>query len=304
MPSDKRLEAMVKGAEELETWVTDLVRLGLASLQADKSTENSPWNDAVARMVDTQLGGFARRLRELQLLPTAQADWGSETLSGLAEVYAAAKAMQHADRLVPGLRMALMEYAGVATRKDTVLASGERVQDRWAVIGQWEGMNIDNAGIRRTWLFGHHSKRFALFLDYNYNNMGYADNWRVGDSFKGEMAFYPSAYPLRALFAAHEITSEIIDIQGFSHLNEMLDAYAFALSQNPWISEFPAVVEAVIPSCVEGKFVIADENADALPLLYNEENDAWRAIALTGGHPVRVFGEWNGTGFRWLQTID
>ena len=56
------------GAEELETWLLDLMRQGLADLPA---RPRSFWETAAARLVDNQLPGLAAVLRELAKIRSA-----------------------------------------------------------------------------------------------------------------------------------------------------------------------------------------------------------------------------------------
>jgi len=57
---EKRLAQMADGLKELEIWLGDLLRDGLASLN---NREAAYWEELGARMVSAKLGGIGRRVR-------------------------------------------------------------------------------------------------------------------------------------------------------------------------------------------------------------------------------------------------
>jgi hypothetical protein len=79
------------------------------------------------------------------------------------------------------------------------------------------------------------------------------------------------------------------DIEGF------LRGYAQALARQPWIERFPAVLGGVVPALVGDaaaeQFQVIDGGGRAVPLAGGGH---WKLFALSGGHPVDLFGEWNG----------
>ena len=92
----------------------------------------------------------------------------------------------------------------------------------------------------------------------------------------------------------HGGSSPIEGIPGYSAIADMIKAYAKALSCNPWLEQFPVpVVAAVIPIHHNGLWFVRDLAGHHLPLTPRFKR-GWQLLALSGGHPLSLFGEWNG----------
>ena len=72
-----------------------------------------------------------------------------------------------------------------------------------------------------------------------------------------------------------------------------LGDYAAALAQNPWIERFPLALSAVVPARRREGWAVADRDRRLLPLRPAFAG-GWELLALSGGGPVGVFGEWDG----------
>ena len=111
---------------------------------------------------------------------------------------------------------------------------------------------------------------------------------------EGALAFYPSAYPLRALVGRFVYSREAFTgLDGYENLDSFLKDYAQALAANPWLRNFPCLLDRVVPLWQEGRGVLVDRRQQYLPLTGSREV-IWKLIALGGGHPLLVFGEWDG----------
>jgi hypothetical protein len=80
---------------------------------------------------------------------------------------------------------------------------------------------------------------------------------------------------------------------GYATAAEVFKAYGEALSRNPWLEQMPVTISSVIPSLQNGQWLIVDAEGKALKLSPKFEK-AWELMALSGGHPLKIFGEWNG----------
>lgn len=295
---EKRLFQMTAGLAELESWLTDLFRQGLATLEGQAA---SYWNDLAARMVDAKLGTLARRIRQLPEL-MAQADWHEKMLAELGDIYLLVKAFQRMDTLPEPLQDDLLNLAGVNFKKEEILAQ-PGLKDRWLVAGQTETSEEGSLLARRTWLVGEKCARTVLLLEFAWGGQGYDTTWRMGTVLDGEVVFYPSAYPQRVLLKNFEFTDHTFDLRsGYHSLDDFAKKYAEALAANPWLSQFPAYLENVVPIFQKNKFVLVDAFKKQLPLLTG--NDAgWKLIAISNGRPLSVFGTWNGETFMPLSTV-
>ena len=79
---------------------------------------------------------------------------------------------------------------------------------------------------------------------------------------------------------------------GFSHIEQALEHQAQALAHNPFLAIFPMLLQQVVPHYDNGQLWLIDKQQQALPL--QVLNKTWPLLALSAGHPICVFGEWDG----------
>lgn len=297
----ERLERAAHGFDDLDTWLLDTMRRGLAAVV----TEDAQWWKNIAeRMADASMPGLSRTLRLLGDIPADAPDWADRTAAVLADCYLAVRAFRKRDQLPEPLLYDLQQYIGINTKKEAVLASGERVSDDWAVVGQIESVLEDKLLSRRSWLLGSRSGRFAQLLDYAFGGAGFPPGFAPGSVLRGTLAFYPSAYPLRAIAPddLHELPEKIKALDGFGKFDTFATVYAAVLAEQPWLHLFPAAFNAILPYADKDRFFIADSREHVLPLKIPEDT-GWQIMALSGGHPVSIFGEWDGDGLRPLGVL-
>ncbi len=298
-----RLNLMEQGIQDLDIWLSDVIRMGLANVVQDgeafgitktrSRSTNELWRTMAMRMVDAKLPGVAKRIREMALLPGKNTDWPEKVLKALSDLHLLSKGFQQREKLPAPLHEELLGILGINTSKSQLLEQHGETDD-WMVIGQFEGTNIDNAAVRRTWFKGQKTGRFALVLEYDYQGAGFPTHWALGRVFKGEMIFYPSVFPLRSIEREMHITEDIVeDLQGISSMEDFLKEYSEALRQNPWIMDYPVAFSKVIPQFIGGQLYLTDSNNDAIPTL-DIQNNGWKMVALSGGQAIEVFGEWTG----------
>ena len=288
---EKRLLEMTAGLVELEDWLVDLMRSGVAQLSG---REEAYWQQLSARMVDAKLGGIGNRVRNLADLRTAP-DPHAAMLAELADIYLLVRGFQRLDALPPLLQQEMLNQAGLNIKKEEVLElSG--TEDVWYCCGQNEGSRDEQLFWRRTWLYGEASEQFALLLDFAYGNKPYEDAPRPGQVLSAEVIYYPSSYPQRALFRQPNFRGEPVRLRPDATLSDMATRFAAALEQNPWNNLLPAWLDGVVPVAQGSNHLLVD--ADRKQIALNCPERSWlRLLALSGGHPIRVFGEWNGAHF-------
>ena len=109
------------------------------------------------------------------------------------------------------------------------------------------------------------------------------------------MVYYPAAFPLRVAVKTNEQTKPFLQIIGSQDFTQFLDSFSTVVAQNPWIDTFPVLVAQVVPIFQEKKFYLVDSDKKMLPIFtYKKEELGWQLMALSGGKPVAVFGEWKG----------
>lgn len=312
---DTRMHLMQEGIKDLENWLKDVIRIGLASVDGSNTETTSTrktnyrieptsevWNSIAKRMVDAKLSGLGRRIREMAMIQGTGSDWPARMLAELSNLYLVINGFKKLEELPAILQKEILTISGVNTSKDDLLKE-EGIEDYWMVVGQFEGTNIDNAAVRRTWFLGQETGRYALVLEYDYRNDGFPFHWPTGRIFKGKMFFYPSIFPLRAMMNHHEIAVEIVDgWGGCEDMQSFLDNYSETLGQNPWLVDYPVAFSNVYPKQKDGIFYLVDEQENGIPLM-NIGFTNWKIMALSGGKPVDVFGEWTGEVFNPLSIV-
>jgi hypothetical protein len=296
--AEQRHERVREGLERLDLWLRDLVRGGLAGLETKGS---APWEDQARRLVDAQAPGLASRIRRLGDVPGTGRDWPRQMVEELGRVKLAVQAFQRIEQLEPGLATDLRQMLGWTISSEELEKVGECVEDEWAALGQWID-DDDRIRTLRTWCVGRSTGRFALVLQFAVGGQPLTPNMIPGSVQRGTMVFYPGASRQRALFTKREESPVALSgtLPGAATIEQHLDAVAKELARQPWLSSFGCVLQGVVMSRRDEEWFVVDREGRALPLL---GQDHWRLLAITGGHPFDLLGEWNGRQVRPLGLL-
>jgi hypothetical protein len=294
--AEQREARVASGLTELDRWLCDQVRQGLA---ASQQAGYRHWDDIAARMVDAQASGLAERLRELASVPHSGPGWDGRLLEEYSLLRLLAVAYRGQGGLPGSLRETVRSRIGFSLRQAEVLAGGEPVRDHWQVLGRRD-VDQDRVRARRTWLRGRKTGRPALVLSFAPAGAGLDDSLTPGTDVDAGLVFYPGAVPLRAIVQARHDTVGGSPPDGDSVAGLLAD-YAAALAEDPWLDTWPAVLE-VTPARSPGP-AVSDAAGDAVPL-HPEAGVCWTLLALSGGHPVTVAGEWTPRGLWPLTAWD
>lgn len=298
----ERLERAQNGFDDLETWLYDTARRGLATVVSE---EPAAFDQLATRAADASMTGLSRSLRLLSRIPANAPDWTAKATEAVAQVYLAVRAFRNRDLLPEALLYDLQNFIGINFKKEEVLLSGERISDIWAIQGACTEALEDKLQVRRTWLLGAQSGRTALLLDFSFGNEGFSPGFPPGSIQQGTLVFYPSAFPQRALPVEdfREIPKKVEKMPGYEDMESFLHAYAAALAVQPWLPHFAgAILHIRMQVEKNGQFSATDIHGKSLPLSASEQT-GWSLLALSGGHPIDLFGEWNGTKFKPLSAV-
>jgi SWIM zinc finger len=278
---------VVAGLKELNLWLRDLMRHGLAAAQT-RSLDY--WEQMAARMIDAQAPGVARRVRELSWLPQSGEGWTEKLLSPVSSLFLLLKAYERIEKL-PAPTQADVRTAIGWTYKEDELPQDNLVGDEWLVLGQ--RITGDEAlRVRRTWLWGERVAKGALILEFAAAGQKLAMDLLPGTRTEAELIFYPSNYPQRAALKQRaNTTRSLTELPGYSSSDQLLMTYAEVLALNPWLEAIPAPLQTVVPVRRSERWFARDVNGRLLSL---RTESGWKLAALSGGHPITIFGEWNG----------
>ena len=193
--AEQREARVATGLVELDRWLCDQVRQGLA---ASQQAGYGHWDDIAARMIDAQAPGLAERLRALASVPHSGAGWDGRLLEEYALLRLLAVAYRRQAELPPPIRETVRSRIGFSLRQADVLASGEPVRDHWQVLARRD-LEQDRIRARRTWLQGRKTGRPALVLSFAPAGEVLDDTLSVGTDADADLVFYPGAVPLRAV---------------------------------------------------------------------------------------------------------
>lgn len=290
--AERRARRVDDGLAELDQWLRDQVAHGLA--QAEKAPYRL-WDDAARRLVDAQAGALAGPVRGMAAIPR-RPGWPGRLLEEYALLRLLVRAYQRREELPEGLRETVRSRVGFTVPQEEVLSGGERVRDLWSVTGSRDTAQ-DLLTTRRVWLRGNRTGRPALVLSFAAPGTSLDGSLVVGMEVDAELAFYPGAQPLRAL-VAERYGAPVRGTPAGTSVRGFLDEHAAALALDPWLDRWPATLEGVrLARTEEGGLHVVDGAGDALPLRMGEP---WRLLALSGGGPVTLAGEWRPRGLRPL----
>ncbi|WP_053617978.1 SWIM zinc finger family protein [Nocardiopsis sp. NRRL B-16309] len=320
-----REEAVAAGMDELRMWLDDQLDAGLA--EAPKHGYDH-WDRMAKRLVDAKAGGAAALVSELpgalrgqgwpeavlerlgrlhllvsgyRALGTAQEEAGAEEPVAAGGAPDSNGSAGSAGSRVPGsggttraqgldarMRGVVRTRAGIATRVEEVLAEGERVRDTWQVLGRRDVPAPDpGMRARRVWLRGRGTGRIALSLSFARADQTPVSPFRDGTEADTELAFYPDGHRAAPVDDGHRAAPAPPPESGT--VADALDSFAAALAQDPWRDAWPVVLGGAAPA-LDGRWYLTDPSGAALPL---SDPEPWRLLAVTGGHPATVAGEWS-----------
>lgn len=275
---------VASGLAELERWLADQVRQGLAG------TAEHDWEGLAKRLVDAQAPGVAGLVSRLPRV-RREDDWPGRLLEEYALLNLLAVAYRRRAGLPGPLARTVLIRAGFPVTREEVLA-GPAVRDRWHVLGRRDEEQ-DHLTARRVWLLGRDTGRHALILSFAPQGQSLDASLVTGTVIDADLAFYPGAAPLRALVAVqhgHDTTAPPTGLPP----EQALDEVARALADDPWTESWPLVLSDVVPG---------RDSLGGLPL-HPRARDPWRLIAVSGGRPLTVATEWTPQGLRPLTTWD
>lgn len=282
-----RREARVQGGvEELDLWLRDLVRQGLSELP---SRRLEFWSQPAQRMVDAQAPGLARMLYEMAAVPYSGSGWPDRMLSRIGRLSLLLEGYRRMPELPEELQRVTRTAVGFTEPREEVLAQ-TKVVDGWLVLGR-SIRGEDRLRVQRTWLRGSRTGRHALVLDFAAGQQPLDATLMPGSVFEGALAFYRGA-PLRALVAEYSPPRRPDGWSGFRKVAEALDECARILAREPWTELMPCPLLGVMPVKEDSLWSIADADGARLPL--DRSADGWTLVAMSGGRPIDLFGEWNG----------
>jgi hypothetical protein len=302
----QRVERISAGLDDLDLWLRDQLRAGLTGL---KAAGYRPLDDLARRLVDAQAPGVAGRVRKLAGLLSAE-DWPERVLAELALLHLLVEGWRNRDSLPAPLAATVRRRVGISSTAAEITATGERVRDRWLVLGVRD-LAGDKLVERRVWLQGESSSRTALLLAFAPSGQSPGLAFPVGAMVEAELAFAPEALPQRAVVAdPDDLRLGSLGAPGphAATLDDAASAYAAAVAADPWTTSVPVTIGAAVP-VVDPKSwtwqIVDVKSGTRAPLLTEGSGEElsrademhYVLLAAGGGRPGPLFGLYQPGGF-------
>ena len=283
----EREQRVASGIIDLQRWLHDLLRQGLAVAQQQPL---SFWEQPAARLVDAQAPGLARLVRALPNTMASGAGWPERMLERIARIHLLLEGYARLATLPEATQADIRTAIGWNVSREEI-AERPGLRDDWQIIGRRVS---EEEGLRtqRTYLYGANTRRFALILDFTPAHQPLERTLLPGTLVDAELAFYPSAAPLRALVKTQfRLPQRMVQLAG-NTLAGSQAAFTQAIAQQPWVEQHPWLLTAAVPVYRSSGWRLQIDG-HLLPMLLRNER-GWQLLALSGGHPLMLFGEWNG----------
>jgi hypothetical protein len=284
---DERLARLRDGLADLDRWLDDRMRTGLADPALARYTT---WDALAARLVDARAGGLANRVRRLAGVVGTRHEWHEALLAELGVLHLLAQAGKRVGELPPSLADAAAIACGWQVRQADVLA-GVPDTDTWVVAGRSDTRE-DRIEVRRVWLHGTRSGRWAMILSFAAYRQSLDDSLAVGSAIDADLHRYPGV-GLRALVGTVHAVHDGISAPPPTSVAGACDAIGAALAAEPWTEHLPVTVQAAVTR-LDGRWVLGD-GTGSLPLAA-ETPGLPVVLAASAGAPIDVTVEWTTDG--------
>jgi hypothetical protein len=292
-----REERVALGLDELDRWLRDIVRLGLARVHTEPPKF---WDAKAARLVDAQAPGLARRVRNLAGIAASGPGWEERMLDAFGALYLLREAYTRIDTLAPTRRADVRRYIGWTQREEDALARTDAiVEDRWCVLGTRSEFD-ERIVAHRAWLRGERTGRDALVLQFVMPGAPIAHLFAPGTAFDARVAYFDASVPQRVAIAERSDGAETAEPPPAQTIDATLAAYAACIAQDPWFDTMPACIAVAQTLRIGESWYVCDDRDRALPLA--RTSDPLVLHALCGGRPIVVAGEWDGRALLPLGT--
>lgn len=288
--------ALQRGLEEVELWLHDLVRNGLADIQ---QRPKASWAQVAERLVDAGAGDLAGEVRRLADIPASVSGWPERLLGRLGMLYLLIQGFERLDSLPSETQSDLRAAVGGHARPD--VSSGDQgMRDRWHILSSQFAQERKQR-IQKTWLWGESRNRAALILQRPHKGVSFDMRLVTGTVLDADVRYFPGTTPIRARIEQwHERVQPVIPPAGYESVDQAVAAFSQALSANPWIGAFPALLQSTVAVRHGNSWALMDASRRMMPLPAKYPH-LWHLVALTRLGNAPVFGEWDGETFNPLS---
>ncbi len=258
----------------------------------------------------------------------ASDSWPGRLLAEYAMLHLLARAHERLDALPDGLAAVVRSRVGYPVSRQEVLAR-PAVTGHWLVVAVRDLADGQVPG-RRIWLRDAGTGQWAMLLTFAAPNGAWQDpetaRLRPGTEVHADLHYYPGQPPLRGLLGERHGDPLAAKPPALADgIDGMLAECAASLAHDPWLTYWPALLTGTpVPpgqpvrsrrdtepgrpadggtaagTLTWHRWHLIDEAGNALALA--DRDSLWMLLAVSGGHPVTVAGEWHLDGLTALTT--
>jgi hypothetical protein len=290
-----RAERVAAGLDELDQWLCDQIRGGIAGLER---AGYAHFDTMAARMVDAQAPGIAGMLRAMPA-EFASVGWPSRVLEQLGALHLLVQAHGRLAELPADLAATVRARIGYSVSKSEVLAL-PGIVDHWFAVGMVDTAEF-RLDTRRVWLYGAASGRWAVIMSFAPPGGPLDDTVLAGYVLQARLHFYPGSGQFRALVGEQTSATAGRTMPPAESFADVRARFAQLIAADPWAARMPAVINAV-PIPGTGLWRMRAPAGECCQIIDLPE-EPWPLLARSGGEPIEIFGEWTHRGFRPLSVL-
>jgi hypothetical protein len=268
------------GLVELEAWISDQLRTGLAESLVDLTAR---CRRIASRLVDARATALAARVDTIpaRVLALPQRDRAEALASELGKLVILSRAWAGGD-CPPEIR----REVGATETREALLADpmAARANGAWEVVASREEARRDGLIARSTWLLSLAAAgpRFALLQDFYPASVGRQGSaFAPGDQFEADLVFYPAPVPLRAQIIERRPLNALVPWPA-ADLGPVLAAYARQIAAAPWLQELPLLLPPGAITRAGEAFWWDGAESGALPMKAESAAEVVRGATLKG----------------------
>jgi hypothetical protein len=293
---EQRADKVTQGIQDLSRWMQDIAQIGFSELP---NKPFSYWEGVASRLVDAQATGLATRVRELGSIAASGKEVMPRLTEAFGQLFLLIEGYSNQQNLPINLQADVRQCIGWSYTQDELRATPP-VDDDWLVLAVQQ--SIDAKLIAQfSWLLGVNTGKPACVIQFAHatQRASLSLGWRSGTRIRGNLHFYPSATPLRAIVGdSTVIQPEATSNSGLSRFNSpetMLENFVSMRNQNPWLEQFLFTLSQVRFVKVDGAMVLIGEKNSSLGLPVNPKMcDQWLLLAISAGRAVNAAVIWDG----------
>lgn len=287
---EKKMDA---GIEALQTWLNDVVTMGLGRL---RQQQHEKFRDIQSRLVDAQVAGLVSYLDEFSSA-LYQSNWQMQSSFWIAKLQTAVHLWQNRQQLKPELYEELKQLFGVNLPTDAWDNISAQILHIYA-LGQVTQELVNTRGrYRRQWLWDSQNLRDYLLLDFEippYSNFG------LTLPFQKQLALNAKLYPVVSqqrlrlednLMSFNDLSLTLVAPKGFENFDQAFTQYANGLKQYPlqlvrffWLEQLRLVKQDKV-------IYLVDQDQKMCEIEIKQFVELW---FLVGNEPFSAGVEWNG----------